>query len=75
MDICLIGFKTGSQLRPASVHGMLWLQTHFDSSAWESIASKEVLLSKEDAMLLSNDAEEAGLLINIIPELSTSHIC
>ncbi len=75
MDICLIGSKRGAQLRPTSVHGMLWLQTHFDSSAWEAIASKEVLLSKEDAILLSSDAEEAGLLINIIPELSTSHIC
>ncbi len=74
MDICLIGSKTGAQLRPESIHGMLWLQTHFDSSSWESIASKEVLLSKEDAILLASDAEEAGLLTNIIPELSTSHI-
>ena len=74
MDICLIGSKTGAKLRPASVHGMLWLQTHFDSSTWEAIALKQVFLSKEDAVLLSNDAEEAGLRINLVPDLSTSHI-
>ena len=73
MDICLVSSQTGVQLRPTSVHGMLWLQTHFDSSNWESIASKAVFLSKTDAMVLSRDAEEAGLLINLLPELSSAH--
>ena len=75
MDIRFIQVENQINIKVESVHGMLWLQTHFDSSSWESIASKEVLLSKEDAILLSSDAEEAGLLINIFPELSTSHIC
>jgi len=74
MDICLITSEKGTQLHPASVHGMLWLQTHFNNSTWESIASKEVILSIEDAILLSGDAEEAGLQINHVPHLSNSHI-
>ena len=37
---------------------------------WDAIASKEVRLSQEDAELLSNDAQEAGLCINFVPSLS-----
>ena len=74
MDIWLIDTAEGTQLRPESVHGMLWLQTHFEDAHWEAIASKEVRLSKKDAEFLSNDAEEAGIKINRVPALSTSQI-
>ncbi len=74
MDICLISTGEGTQLHAESVHGMLWLQTHFESAAWEAIASKKVRLTREDADLLSNDAKEAGLQINHLPELSRTQI-
>ena len=74
MDICLIGTREGTQLRPESIHGMLWLQTHFENATWEAIASKKLRRSKEDAELLSNDAESAGLEINRVSELSTPQI-
>ena len=70
MDIWLIDTAEGTQLRPESVHGMLWLQTHFETAHWEAIASKQVLLPIEDAQALSDDANKAGLSINYLPSLS-----
>ncbi len=70
MDIWLINTAEGTLLRPESIHGMLWLQTHFEDSHWEAIASKEVRLPLEDAKNLSNDAKQAGLRINHVPSLS-----
>ncbi len=70
MDICLINTKEGTHLRPESVHGMLWLQTHFEDEHWEAIASKSVRLTSADAKQLGNDAQEAGLRINHLPSLA-----
>ncbi len=70
MDICLIQTLEGTQLRPESVHGMLWLQTHFEDSYWEAIASKEVRVSNEDGKELIKDAHKAGLNINYLPSFS-----
>ena len=70
MDIWLIETSEGMQLRPESVHGMLWLQTHFEEAHWVSIASKQVLLPFEDAQALSDDAKKAGLSINYLASLA-----
>jgi len=70
MDICLINTEEGTQLRPESVHGILWLQTHFEDAHWAAIASKAVRLTYEDARNLSNDAKKAGLRINHLPSLA-----
>ena len=70
MDIWLIDTPEGTQLRPESVHGMLWLQTHFEDTHWEAIASSKVILPTEDAKELSDDANKAGLTINYLPSLS-----
>ncbi len=72
MDIWLVETAEGTQLRPESVHGMLWLQTHFEDNYWESLASKDVFLTREDAKDLSDDARKAGLGINYLPALSIS---
>ena len=74
MDICLINTEEGTQLLPESVHGMLWLQTHFEDAHWEAIASKAVRLTYEDAKNLSNDAKEAGLRINHLPSFDYTEI-
>ncbi|KGG10846.1 hypothetical protein EV11_1845 [Prochlorococcus sp. SS52] len=49
---------------------MLWLQTHFEASQWEAIASEEVMLTKDNAEMLANDAMEAGLILNSVPSVS-----
>ncbi len=70
MDILLIGTKAGTEVRPASVHGMLWLQTHFEDFHWDALAANQVRLPKSDANDLATDALKAGVNLNFIPELS-----
>ena len=70
MDIWLIETEEGSQVRPETVHGMLWLQTHFEKTHWESIAAKQVRVPIEDAKILFEDAKEAGLRLTFLPSLS-----
>ena len=64
MDMCLIGTESGIQVRPTSIHGMLWLQTHFEDDHWEALASNQVVLPEEDVSSLSKDAKDAGLSLN-----------
>tara|TARA_B100000029_G_scaffold466852_1_gene502697 strand:- start:377 stop:604 length:228 start_codon:yes stop_codon:yes gene_type:complete len=70
MDICLIDTPEGTQLRPESVFGMLWLQTHFAEAHWAALASKNVILSRGDSQALSDDAKKAGLSINYLPSIA-----
>ena len=72
MDIWFINSSERVHVRAASVHGMLWLQTHFESNHWEAIASEQVTLNKSNADLLAQDAKEAGLIINSVPEIAYS---
>ena len=72
MDIWFINSSERVHVRAASVHGMLWLQTHFESNHWEAIASEQVTLSKSNAGMLAQDAKEAGLIINSVPEIAYS---
>ncbi len=70
MDICLIRSEEGTKVIPSSIHGMLWLQTHFEEQHWDSIANKLVRIGNEEASELSEDAKEAGLIINSVPAVS-----
>jgi len=70
MDISLLDKRTGTQLEPTSVHGILWLQTHFESEHWESISSGLVIIPTKDAEMLGEDAKKAGLNVNFINSLS-----
>ncbi len=70
MDILCINIGEHAQIRPLSVHGILWLQTHFEHAHWEAIASGQVKLSIENVELLINDATEAGLSLTNIPSMS-----
>ena len=65
MDICLIDIDNNSNksLKPTSVIGMLWLQTHFEDNQWEALSNNQVIISKENSKLLINDAISAGLNI------------
>ena len=70
MDIRLSHNRNGAQLEPKSVHGVLWLQTHFESNHWESICNGLVTIPINDAQILGEDATKAGLNVNFINSLS-----
>ena len=65
MDICLVDIDNNSNksLKPTSVIGMLWLQTHFEDNQWEALSNNQVIISKENSKLLVKDAISAGLKI------------
>ena len=44
-----------------SVHGMLWLQQHFDDDAWESLSYGLVGINTEVAQEVAQVAELCGL--------------
>ena len=70
MDLSLIQTNKGNCIKVNSVHGMLWLQTHFEKESWESIASNEILVSQESSKMLSYDAAIAGIEINYVKDVS-----
>ena len=70
MDISLSDTRKGTQIEPISVHGILWLQTHFKSDHWESLSDGLVIIPSEDAQMLGEDASQAGVNVNFINSLS-----
>ena len=72
MDICLVDIDNNSNksLKPTSVIGMLWLQTHFEDNQWEALSNNQVIISKENSKLLFNDAISAGLNIKSFSGIS-----
>ena len=71
MDISLIETGKGTNIQPLSIHGMLWLQTHFENIHWESLAQKRVIIGSSEALDLSKDAKEAGIIIKLVPVISS----
>ena len=65
MDICFVNIDNNlnKSLKPISVIGMLWLQTHFENDQWEALSNNAVIISKENSDLLIKDAISAGLNI------------
>ena len=70
MDISLSNKRNGTQIKPTSIHGILWLQTHFESEHWESISYGQVIIPRQDAETLYDDARNAGINVNFINSLS-----
>ena len=70
MDISLSDKRNGTQILPMSVHGILWLQTHFESDHWESLSNGLVIIPTQNAQMLLQDANQAGLNVNFINSLS-----
>ena len=69
MDIRLSNKRNGTQIQPTSIHGILWLQTHFESEHWELISNGQVIVPRQDAEMLGGDAQNAGLNVNFINSL------
>ena len=70
MDISLSEKRNGTQIEAKSVHGILWLQTHFESNHWESISHGLVIIPTKDANMLGEDATNAGLNVNFNSSLT-----
>ena len=70
MDISLSDKRNGTQIKPMSVHGILWLQTHFESDHWESLSNGLVIIPTKDAKMLGQDAKQAGINVSFINSLS-----
>ena len=70
MDISLSDTRNGTQIEPMSVHGILWLQTHFESKNWDSISNGLAIIPTKDAKMLQEDATQAGVNVNFINSLS-----
>ena len=72
MDICLtnVDNNLNKKLIPISVHGILWLQTHFENEQWEALSESRVIISDESFKLLIKDAEEAEIKIKLISDIS-----
>ena len=60
-DLSLTAKGDTYQLLPRSVIGMLWLQTHFETSTWDLICSGAVRLKADSCDHLCSDAVDAGL--------------
>ena len=70
MDINFSEKKSGTKIEPRSIHGILWLQTHFESAHWESLMNGLVIIPAKDAQMLYEDASLAGISINFINSLT-----
>ena len=70
MDISLSNKRNGTQIQPMSVHGILWLQTHFESVHWGSLSNGVVIIPTTDAKLMYQDAKLAGINVSFINSLS-----
>ena len=70
MDISLSDKANGTQIEPRSVHGILWLQTHFESENWESLSNGLVIIPAKESQMLCEDATQAGINVSFINSLS-----
>tara|TARA_B100000965_G_scaffold103204_1_gene84978 strand:- start:1183 stop:1410 length:228 start_codon:yes stop_codon:yes gene_type:complete len=70
MDISLSDNRNGTQIEPKSIHGILWLQTHFNSEHWESLSNGLVIIPTKEAQMLGEDALMAGINVTFINSLS-----
>ncbi len=72
MDICIkkVDNKSNRSLKPLTIHGMLWLQTHFENEQWEALSTEKVIISYYDSKLLAEDAISAGIKIQYVSDIS-----
>ena len=70
MDISLSEKANGTQIEPRSVHGILWLQTHFENEHWEALSNCLVIIPNKDAKMLLEDSLMAGINVSFINSLS-----
>ena len=52
------------RLHPQSIHGVLWLQTHFPASEWDALLHDHACFGGDCLDHLLSDALDAGLLVH-----------
>ena len=72
MDILFVRSEEKARLIPLSIHGILWLQTHFEEKEWEALISNKVVLSTPNAKILSEDAHKAGIKVSELSPVSVA---
>ena len=48
-----------------SIHGVLWLQTHFPASEWDALLQDQACFGRHCLDHLLSDAVDAGLLVHL----------
>ena len=61
IDIQLIDVIDKIFVVPQSIHGVLWLQTHFSEDHWDDLTNGAVVLQRHNAAELVIDAQDSGL--------------
>jgi hypothetical protein len=51
------------RLQAQTIHGVLWLQSHFPASEWDALLHDQACFSEDCLDNLLSDALKAGLLI------------
>ena len=51
-------------LSPQSIHGVLWLQTHFPASEWDALLQDRACFSADCLSHLLSDAVDSGLQVH-----------
>ena len=63
MDLQLVDVIDKVYVVPQSIHGVLWLQTHFHEDNWDDLTAGAVTIAHHDAAMLVIDAEDAELIV------------
>ena len=61
LDLQLVDVIDKVFVVPQSIHGVLWLQTHFHEDCWDDLTNGAVVLKPGNAEVLLIDARLAGL--------------
>ena len=64
VDLAIAVVNRDARLVPLTVHGLLWLQTHFDTSEWDVVCSGQARLQSDGIHALCRDAQRAGLRVS-----------
>ena len=73
MDIFITSSRNGYKIVPHSVHGVLWLQTHFEDTEWDKILSGNAVIPDSSSDCLIEDASQAGLVIKFCSTISKKY--
>ena len=71
-DITLTPLGDSYRINAETVHGVLWLQTHVESSSWDLICGGKVRLTAESCRSLQVDAQQAGLQVCSIQRITSA---
>lgn len=63
LDLQLVNVIDKVFVVPQSIHGVLWLQTHFPPDEWDDLTDGAVVLKPQNAEMLLIDARSAGLIV------------